>query len=241
MKNLEKNICDNLIQTLIKKIAAGEFENNVLPSENNLCQMFDVSRTSLRSALQFLVAKGIILKKPKTKTVILDKENWDWFSPDVVYYAKSCMDDKTLLYHVGALRLTFEPQASALCALNSDFSDLSGLDDGNNMMRKSILKNDYALFTKGDITFHQAIFKGTHNPFFLRLSELILNTSLLSIEETLDQNLDEAQKAIDDHCLLMEAIRFKNPAEAQKIMKIILKESIAKIFKDNLPNYYNVL
>ena len=236
-----ENTYRSLVKELIEQIVSGVFKDYVLPGENELCKKFNVSRTTLRSALQVLDAKNIVKKQAKKKTVINNREEWDWFDPKLIEYTSEFLDKKELLYHVGALRMTFEPQASALCALNADFSDLAELDNGNKMMQDAIITKNSKLFTQGDVSFHRAIFKGTHNPFFIRLSELIIHTSILSILTTLDTDLEDSKQAIEDHIALMTAIRFKQAKKAQKIMDKILKESLSKIFKDDLPNYYQIL
>ena len=240
-KNDFSNASDLIVKKLVEHIVNKDFVQNILPSENDLCKKFGVSRTTLRAALQILAAKGIIKKQPKKKAEILNREEWDWFDPKLIEYAKASIESQELLYHAGALRLTFEPKASALCALNSNFSDLFDLDNGNKMMLEAIKNEDHNQFTQGDIKFHRAIFKGTHNPFFMRLAELILHTSLLSIENTVESNIVDLKQAVEKHNLLMDAIRFKQAEKAQKIMHKILQDSITKIFGDNLPNYFNIL
>lgn len=235
------NTSDLIVKKLIEHIVNNKFTQNVLPSENDLCKKFEVSRTTLRAALQTLAAKGIIRKQAKKKAEILNREEWDWFDPKLIEYAKASIDKNELLYHACALRLTFEPKASALCALNSNFSDLTDLDNGNRLMLKAIQTGDHEQFTLGDIKFHRAIFKGTHNPFFMRLAELILHTSLLSIENTVESTIEDLKQALDEHNILMEAIRFKQADNAQKIMHKILQDSIVKIFPQKIPNYYNII
>ena len=56
------NTSDLIVKKLIEHIVRNDFAQNVLPSENDLCKKFEVSRTTLRAALQTLAAKGIIRK-----------------------------------------------------------------------------------------------------------------------------------------------------------------------------------
>ena len=235
------NTSDLIVKKLIEHIVKNDFAQNVLPSENDLCKKFEVSRTTLRAALQTLAAKGIIRKQPKKKAEILNREEWDWFDPKLIEYAKASIDKNELLYHACALRLTFEPKASALCALNSNFSDLTDLDLGNKLMIEAIKNGDHEQFTKGDIKFHRAIFRGTHNPFFMRLCDLILHTSLLSIENTVESKIEDLKQAVEEHNVLMEAIRFKQADKAQSVMHQILLDAIIKIFPQNVPNYYDII
>ena len=91
------NTSDLIVKKLIEHIVNNKFTQNVLPSENDLCKKFEVSRTTLRAALQTLAAKGIIRKQAKKKAEILNREEWDWFDPKLIEYAKASIDKNELL------------------------------------------------------------------------------------------------------------------------------------------------
>ena len=217
-------------------------ELTVLPSEGELCVQLNSSRTTVRAALQTLQAQGIIIKQPKKKTTIAPKENWDWFDPRVIAQMDRCYPHEQILHHVGALRLSFEPNAAALCALNCQMGDLVEIERGCTLMKEGVAENAPHKFEEGDILFHRSIFIGTKNPFFMGLQSLIINTSILSISSTLDDKpLESSAHSLDKHLALFSAIRFKRPDEARTVMRTILLDSLNKIFPDKLPDYVDFI
>ena len=75
----------------------------------------------------------------------------------------------------------------------------------------------------------------------MRHCDLILHTSLLSIENTVKSTIEDLKKAVEEHNAVMEAIRFKQADKAQRIMHQILLDAIIKIFPQNVPNYYDII
>lgn len=216
-------------------------DSQQLPSESELCDKLSMSRTTVRAALQTLQAKNVILKQPKKKTTILPKEYWDWFDPTVLSMLKFSLSEKEILRHVGSLRLSFEPNAAALCALNCSMRDLVELEKGCKLMQQSVEQDDAKLYEQGDIMFHSGIFLGTKNPFFVRLQSLLINTSILSITYTIDDGASHAQDSLQDHLNLFEAIRFKDAPQARTIMRKIVSDALVKIFADDPPQYLQVI
>lgn len=60
----------NVMRDLKNKIAQGEFEQLKLPDERSLARQYDVSRSSLKRALELLAQQGIIFKKRGSGTFI---------------------------------------------------------------------------------------------------------------------------------------------------------------------------
>ena len=60
-KEREINVIDNVAGELIQRIKDGVYSiGDKLPTEKELCQMFEVSRSTLREAISIVRAKGYI-------------------------------------------------------------------------------------------------------------------------------------------------------------------------------------
>ena len=57
---------------------------DVLPAETVYLSQLGVSRTTLREAIKVLSAKGLVLAKPKTGTVVRAREHWNLLDPAVL-------------------------------------------------------------------------------------------------------------------------------------------------------------
>ncbi len=235
MKDL--GICASIFDALLSNIINNVYPDNILPGENDLCSILNVSRTTIRAVLEKLQAKGVITKLPKKKTEINPIRNWNWLDHEILNALYDHLDHKELLSHVFYLRFTFEPRACALSALNSTIEDLNKMATAFAKMQQGLMQGDRALFKQGDIELHSSLFISSHNPFFASLSELIINTSVISIENTIESSQEDMQTALALHGKLIDAIRIKDPLEAQKIMNKLLQDSIAQIFTNNIPEY----
>ena len=63
MKIITKNKTEILTGLLLKELKTSKFKlNSTFYSENQLCQKYNVSHITVRQALQYLIAKGIIIR-----------------------------------------------------------------------------------------------------------------------------------------------------------------------------------
>lgn len=231
------DLAGNLFTRLLEDIALKRFEDNVLSGEMELCEMYNVSRSTLRSVLSVLSSKGVINRQAKKRAEINPCEEWDLFDPDILQVLEKHMDSKELLSHIFYIRLTLEPNACALAALNSLLSDLYGLNEGLEKMKQGLATKDIRLFSTGDLQFHRWMYKSTHNPFFNSLQEFMLHAAEISISNTAKSSESELRAAVQNHEKLLEAIRVKNAGLARQLMIELLQESVTKVFADDLPAY----
>jgi len=69
-KKVENKIRENILNGIWKP-------NTLLPSNNDLMKIFSVGRNTLINAMIPLVEEGLIVRKPKVGTVVLDKDDYD--------------------------------------------------------------------------------------------------------------------------------------------------------------------
>lgn len=78
---------DVIMRNIILKIFHGQFgEGDLLPGEMELANEFNVSRTSIRAALQTIANKGVISIVPKRGSVINKIEQWNWLDQDILTF-----------------------------------------------------------------------------------------------------------------------------------------------------------
>lgn len=73
-KDTPKSFYEQVKQKIFKQIASGEYKaNEKIPSEMELCKRYAVSRTTVRKALDELVAEGILIRSPGRGTFVTSK------------------------------------------------------------------------------------------------------------------------------------------------------------------------
>ncbi|WP_133154477.1 FadR/GntR family transcriptional regulator, partial [Vibrio splendidus] len=87
VEDSSRRIHVQVARQIARKILSGELEENQkLPSEMDLCEIFGVSRTALRESTKLLSAKGLIESKPKVGTRIKPRTQWHFLDPQLLYW-----------------------------------------------------------------------------------------------------------------------------------------------------------
>lgn len=212
------------------KIISGEYQvGELLPGENELCRLWDVSRTSVRGALQVLASKRLVQTEPKRGTRINNSEQWDWLDKDVLRWSSDIKRDKSFTRHLLEARLIFEPNAAALAAINANAQDLAVLEECYQHMLAAAESGDRPAFNHNDLLFHQAMLKATHNPFMIGLGDLLSSVMLSAFDATLEEELSPDGVALKEHYDVFEAVRMRDPKIAREQMRAIVLLAVEKL------------
>lgn len=91
-----------------------------LPSDTDLCEKFQVSRTVLRETLRVLGAKGLITAKPRVGTLVAEAKHWALWDPEVLHWLTGAALSQAALadiaHHALDMRLALEPSLAALAS-----------------------------------------------------------------------------------------------------------------------------
>jgi len=171
MKNSFKQLKQNLkLSNEVDKQIEESIRNKILipgdelPPENQLTDMFGVSRTVIREALHMLSTRGLVTTKRGKKTVINEYHEVLNLSP-IQFYLECKLDDN-LIRHWMNIRTTLEPTFARTAALNRTDEDLIKLKNIVDKMelQSSENKKDVELLAILDKNFHSTIAEATKNP-----------------------------------------------------------------------------
>lgn len=242
MRPPQITLAETVTRHIAIRILHGDFPPGCsLPGENELAGQYGVSRTSVRNALQFLAAKGLIAIQPKKRTTVNNREMWNLLDADVLSWLAEGEVGPELVEQLMVARLIFEPDVATLAALNATGHDLAALEDALSLMRRGQTEAERALFEEGDLAFHQALLCATHNPFLLALGNALSAAMVLSFRQTLEKDVRESHPAVDDHFLLFENIRMKRPEAARQQMRTILLNAARKHIWKDLPELFHYI
>ncbi len=212
---------EEIFDQLGQDICSGRFDSgDVLPPEPVLCERFRVSRIVVREAVKSLAAKGILEVRRKTGTVVLPRDQWHLFDPDVIgWYSRSATIDERFVADLMELRRVIEPAAARLAAAKASQADREAIREAYNRMVKSAgVKKDYV---PADLAFHNAILTACHNQFLWQMHSalsVILRTSFV-ISSRVPQG---PRKSLSLHEDLCAGIESGNPdAAEQAVLKLI--------------------
>lgn len=205
------NIVAGRIEEVIKskKLLTG----SRLPSEKELGEKFNVSRTVIREALRLLKAKGLIsIHKGKGVYVesISIKNVTDMLS---LYFG---VNSSTNMLDLMKARLMFEPSIAEQASLHRTDEDLSKLRQNFNKMKNN---NDVIIHAQLDVEFHSLVAEATHNNLIPLLTDPI-HRLMPEIKSLVMKNVPDARKsALKMHKEIIDSIEEQNPAKAFQKMK----------------------
>ena len=228
-------IIDNEIQSTKKAIISSlrdliNLKNlepgDKLPSERMLSEKFNVSRGNLRDALQTLEYYGLVKSIPQSGT----------FVADIGITAMNGMIDDILNLAVPTFkdlveaRIFLELKGVKLAAMRRTEDDLIRLEKTLTDYSEKVTRGEDAV--EEDLLFHLAIARASGNPtlntFMLKITPEIIN----NFEKHHVCDKDTAFIGIQEHKIIIDAIRDQDPFTAKEVMK--------KHFKSLYQYCYNI-
>ncbi|WP_295583255.1 FadR/GntR family transcriptional regulator [uncultured Oscillibacter sp.] len=190
-----------------------------LPNENELSEALRVSRTTLREAISFLVAQGVLEIRRGKGTFV--SESLPASGLDLTSLAS--MRSRVRAKDLFEMRLIFEPATVALaCQRGTDEELQQILKRARRMERIAAEGGDWPL---ADQEFHFAIIKASHNEYMRRLYPII-NSAVNEILQ-LSQNRQQMQDiALSDNRMILEFLLQRDEAGARHAMSIHMRHLI---------------
>lgn len=190
-----------------------------LPNENELSEALHVSRTTLREAISFLVAQGVLEIRRGKGTFVAE----DLPAAGLDLTSLAGLRSRVRAKDLFEMRLIFEPATVALaCQRASDEELRQILKKAQRMEHVAAEGGDWPL---ADQEFHWAIIKASHNEYMRRLYPII-NSAVNEILQ-ISQNRQHMQDiALADNRLILEFLLKRDEAGARHAMSIHMKHLI---------------
>ena len=216
-KSIGRQVYDQMLDNILNGVWP---PGTKLPSENELGQMFGVSRVPIREALRKLNTMGITQTRQGEGSFVLMVTPGMFMNsllPMLVWNRKSMMD-------ILEYRRIVEPENAALAALHADEDDIvniaATIEDINRIGRPAL---EFAI---ADMKFHLDIARATKNSLLFNVSNVIRDV-MVSYYRKINE-LMGIDRALKYHRLIFEAIRDKDPEQARRWMQ----EHIATTVED---------
>ena len=221
--NLTHQLTHNLGIAIVKgDYAVGEG----MPSEADICDMYEVSRSATREAVKMLSAKGLISSRPKQGIRVLPESNWNMFDTDVLGWILNSKPSIKILQEFTQVRIAVEPQAAGLAAQNASPEQLSVIESALERVKDADDGLDDPL--DADIAFHTSILKATGNRFFSQLTDFI--STALRVSTRFTNRIRGAQPIdLSRYENIVTQVKAGKVESAQKAVKGVLTESLSII------------
>ena len=212
---------DKVFNKIQEKIISGEWTPGMkVMSELKLAKELQVSRVSVREAIEKMAAVNLVTKRQGEGTFVNE------LKPSL--YLNSLIPmislDKDNYTDILEFRLIIESEASKLCAERCTDDLIKEIEHCYNNMIE--YKNDFDKFTEEDLNFHMKIVEGSNSPLIIKVNEVLKNL-LAYHQKLLYKNLGPSG-GISEHKLILEAIKNRD----SELAKLFAKRHIERTIKD---------
>lgn len=220
-----KNVSDMVAKKIEEKIFSGEWKPGTrITSEPQLAKELNVSRMSVREAIEKMAALGILSKKRGEGTFVNE------LSPET--YLNSLIPmitlDRDNYLQVLEFRLIIDVESARLCAKRCDDKIIERLEKYYTIMTQ--YKDDSGEFSEADMNFHLTIAEGTNNPMITKVN-LVLKNLMEYHQKALYSTLGPSG-GISEHIDILNAIKNKDPELSALFMRRHIERTIKEIKKN---------
>ena len=214
---LSEQTSDRMYEMIVEE--ARYAPGSKLPNENELSKALEVSRTTLREAISFLVAQGVLEIRRGKGTFVAEElpaAGMDLSSLTGLRARERARD-------LFEMRLIFEPATVALACQRASMEELQQIQKKAERMEQiAAAGGDWPL---ADQEFHWAIIRASHNEDMRRLYPIINNAvnDLMQLAQN-RQRMEET--AIRDNKLILEFLLRRDEEGARHAMTIHMKHLI---------------
>ncbi|MBW1697106.1 MAG: FadR family transcriptional regulator [Deltaproteobacteria bacterium] len=209
-----KKPSDQIVHQIRDLISTGVLKaGDRLPSERALADKFAVGRGHIREALKKLELCGVLKTLPQSGTVVvgLGVEALEGLIGNILHFEKY---DLVCLLEI---RLILEINAARLAAMRATKANVIELIRVHEHFRKHVKNNDTAVAE--DRLFHIKVAEFSKNTV-LRSFITIITPEVFSVSNSPEAyRRDQAELVLNEHEIILQAIKQKDPEKAAKAMQ----------------------
>ncbi|MCY0149653.1 FadR family transcriptional regulator [Hoeflea sp. G2-23] len=220
-------LSDQIMNTLRKDIETGRTApGSRLPTEKELTETFNVSRTVIREAISRLQSDGLVVARQGAGIFIADpREVARSFRLSLVDTEK-----QTSIREAYELRIGIESEASALAAQRHTKSDIVQLEKTLDKLLTSADNFDRGV--EADVNFHHLIAQISKNKAMLRFQEFLASMLVESVKIARDNSARQegmTESVNEEHVRIFHAIASGNSDDARQFSRLHLISALNRL------------
>ncbi len=212
-----KRVSDQVFEQLRELIYKGEFKPGAqIPPERDLASSMEVSRTSVRNAINKLVTMGLLEHRQGQGTFVRSPETRE----GNVLAAMMAADDATL-DDLLEVRLGLETNAAMLAACRATDFDIQAIKRSVEDMEEDLNTTD-SITPESDVSFHMALSFASKNPVLIHLMRSFYDFLFVGIKKNLVHLYMERQtldKILSQHKEVYKYIEARDAEGASDAMR----------------------
>lgn len=189
-----------------------------LLSERDLSARLDVSRPSIRDALNKLIDRGLLTSDSHGAASVSESVGMSLRDPLMLL-----MDSPDARIDVMELRSVMEAAAAGYAAERASQLDIESLQTCFSALLAAHDSNDVDAIAKTDADFHFAVYEASHNVMmlhFMRSLETIIRSNVYLNRKNLYEHRTQRESQLQEHQAIFEAIMARDPVRAQEAARV---------------------
>ncbi|MGB3211271.1 MAG: FadR/GntR family transcriptional regulator [Desulforhopalus sp.] len=187
-----KRISSQVFEQIRELIYKGVFKpGQQIPPERDLAASLQVSRTSVRNAIERLVNLGLLKQTQGQGTFVSSPETRDSNPLSVAMGT-----DEATIFDLLEVRMGLECNAARLAAQRATESDLQAMRESLKEMEEDLASSN-SISTTADTAFHMAVTFSTKNPVLIHLTRNFYDFLFVGIKKNLG-HMKENEVAYED-------------------------------------------
>ena len=220
---LSEQTSDRLYEMIVEECRYAP--GSKLPNENELSEELQVSRTTLREAISFLVAQGVLEIQRGRGTFVAE----DLPTAGMDLTSLTGIRSRGRARDLFEMRLIFEPATVAMACRRATDEELQQIK--KKAERTERIAHEGGDWPLADQEFHLAIIKASHNEYMRRLYPIINGAvnEIMQISENRQQMLDIA---LADNRMILEFLLQRDEDGASHAMSIHMRHLLHTLQPD---------
>jgi GntR family transcriptional repressor for pyruvate dehydrogenase complex len=204
-----------------KRILDGELRSgDRLPTERELAEQFQVSRTAVREAMKILAQKGLVDMRPGRGTIVIDGAH-EAMQDSIGLVMKLKLGEVGGSDNLVEVRAILETEIAALAAARATEKEIAAMREAVQEMDESL--NDADTYIAADNRFHEALARATQNALIIILINSIVN--LLSEQrKQVFQVEGGPEHGQVHHKRILDSVIRRDPEAARSAMRSHLRQ-----------------
>ncbi len=225
VRRQRERLGDQLYGQILQKIISGELkEGDKLPSEHRICQVFAVSRPTVREALMRLHADGLVTTRQGSGTFVRKR-------PSDKLAGLASVSDVAALLRCMEVRIALEGKAAALAAQRRTPDQMRRISSALAALRSSMENGTDPM--QADFAFHRAVAEASGNTVFAELLDMlgaaIQGGMRIALGLTRAGSRERARRVVEEHETIAEAIERSDSEGADLAMRYHLNRARQRI------------
>ncbi|MDP9093851.1 MAG: FadR family transcriptional regulator [Actinomycetota bacterium] len=209
-----------IVDDYLRRIVSGEMSvGELLPTESALIEIYGISRTAVREAIQTLATKGFVQIRQGSGSTVAPQASWNVLDPS---YLGLTGLEHAIFQNLLEVQDIFEPAAAGLAAQRASAQEVAALRDLIDQL-SAAGHRDPGRHAELDFAFHHKIAECAQNPVLISLYGSIMHIGRAQ-RQTMAGSAEAVERAVFWHTHITDAIDRHDALAAQDAMRMHLRQ-----------------